>query len=157
MAQGNLTEASKSFRESLAIAERLAKADPNNADWQRDLAISNERIGNIHQRWKQNDEAKAAFERALVVYDKLTARFPDDTLALVNSTVPLMALGQMYGPDGAAYLRKALTILKPLDEAGRLKPRFKAAMALIEARLAELQDEHPPKRTSSLRVNKYRV
>jgi len=41
-------------------------------------------------------------------------------------------------------LRKALAILKPLDEAGQLKPRFKTAMALIEAQLAELQDEHPP-------------
>jgi tetratricopeptide (TPR) repeat protein len=145
-AQGNFREALKSYRESLAILERLAKVDPNNAVWQRDLAISNERIGDIHQRWKQNDEAKAAFERALVVYDKLTSRFPDDTLALVYSTVPLMALGELYGPEGAAYFRKALAILKQLDEAGRLEPRRKPSIARIEERLPELQEaEAPPK------------
>jgi len=119
--------------------ERLAEADPDNAGWQRDLAMSNERLGTIYMERKETDEAKAAYQRALAIYDKLTARFPDDTLALVNSTVPLMVLGLLYGRDGAAYLRKALAILKQLDEAGRLEPRRKPAIAGIEAELARLQ------------------
>ena len=40
MAQGNLDEALKAHRDSLAIRERLAAADPSNTEWQRDLAIS---------------------------------------------------------------------------------------------------------------------
>ena len=37
--QGNLAEALKSFEDGLAeIADRLAKAEPSNADWQRHLA-----------------------------------------------------------------------------------------------------------------------
>ena len=40
VAQGNLPEALKSFRDGLAIADRLAKADPGNAGWQRDLIVS---------------------------------------------------------------------------------------------------------------------
>ena len=43
VAQGNLPEALKAFRDSLAISERLAKADPGNAGWQRDLSVSHER------------------------------------------------------------------------------------------------------------------
>ena len=43
--QGNLTEALKSHRDSLTIAERLAKADPNNAGWQRDLSVSYNKVG----------------------------------------------------------------------------------------------------------------
>ena len=42
MAQGNLPEALKAFRDSLAIVDRLAKADPGNAGWQRDLSVSYE-------------------------------------------------------------------------------------------------------------------
>ena len=38
MAQGNLAEALKSYRDGLAVADRLAKSDPENADWQRDLS-----------------------------------------------------------------------------------------------------------------------
>jgi len=145
-AQGNRTEALKSYRDSLTIMERLAQADPNNAGWQHDLAISNVQLGGIYQQWKQNDEAKAAFERALAVYDKLSARFPDDTLALVNSTVPLMRLGELYGPDGRAYLQKALAILKQLDETGRLEPQRKSSIEQIDAELARLQNaEAPPK------------
>jgi hypothetical protein len=41
VAQGNLPEALKSFRDGLAIRDRLAKADPGNAGWQFDLVISN--------------------------------------------------------------------------------------------------------------------
>jgi len=40
VAQGNLPQALESFQASLAIAERLAKADPRNAGWQRDLWVS---------------------------------------------------------------------------------------------------------------------
>ena len=38
VAQGKLPEALTAYRASLAIAERLAKADPGNAGWQRDLS-----------------------------------------------------------------------------------------------------------------------
>jgi len=37
VAQGNLPEALKFFRDSLAIRVRLAEADPNNAVWQSGL------------------------------------------------------------------------------------------------------------------------
>src|SRR6266481_3625122 len=44
-AEGNLPEALKSYQAGLAIRERLALADAGNSDWQRDLAVSNDRIG----------------------------------------------------------------------------------------------------------------
>ena len=43
VAQGNLPEALKTFRDGLAIADRLAKSDPGNAGWQRDLSVSYKR------------------------------------------------------------------------------------------------------------------
>ena len=45
--QGNLPEALKAYRDSLAIAERLAQADPGNAGWQRDLWVSYNKVGEI--------------------------------------------------------------------------------------------------------------
>ena len=47
VAQGNLPEALKSFRDGLAIADRLAQADPGNALWQRDLSVSYNKIGDV--------------------------------------------------------------------------------------------------------------
>jgi len=42
--QGNLPEALATYKASLAIAERLAKADPGNAGWQRPLGVASARI-----------------------------------------------------------------------------------------------------------------
>ena len=41
----------------LAIAERLAKADPDNAGWQRDLSVSHDKIGDV--QLAQDDLAAA--------------------------------------------------------------------------------------------------
>jgi tetratricopeptide (TPR) repeat protein len=49
VAQGNLPEALQSFREGLGIADRLAKADPGNAGWQRDLIVSYVKLAGIDQ------------------------------------------------------------------------------------------------------------
>jgi hypothetical protein len=44
VAQGNLPEALKSFRDGLSIRDRLAQADPGNAGWQFDLVASHWRL-----------------------------------------------------------------------------------------------------------------
>ena len=54
---GNSTAALTSYRADLTITERLAKADPGNAGWQRDLSVSQERIGDVQQA--QGDLAAA--------------------------------------------------------------------------------------------------
>ena len=38
--QGSLADALASYRDGLAIADRLAKSNPGNAEWQRRAAIS---------------------------------------------------------------------------------------------------------------------
>jgi predicted negative regulator of RcsB-dependent stress response len=47
VAQGKLDEALKSYRDSLAIRERLVAADRSNAQWQNDLQFVIERIGSL--------------------------------------------------------------------------------------------------------------
>jgi hypothetical protein len=56
--QGDLAAALTSSRASLAIAERLAQTDPGNAGWQRDVAISNERLGDIYSQEENPMEAQ---------------------------------------------------------------------------------------------------
>ncbi len=49
VAQGDLAGALKSFQDSLAIRDKLAKSDPGHAGWQRDLAVSYEKIGDVQK------------------------------------------------------------------------------------------------------------
>jgi tetratricopeptide (TPR) repeat protein len=58
---GNLAAALTSYQTSRSIAERL---DPGNAGWQRDLSVSQERIGNVQQA--QGDLAAALATRKRV-------------------------------------------------------------------------------------------
>jgi hypothetical protein len=47
VAQGDLPAALTSYRASHAIAERLAKADPGNAEWQRNLIVSYTKLSDL--------------------------------------------------------------------------------------------------------------
>jgi hypothetical protein len=64
-AQGDLAGALKSYRDSLAIREKLAKHDPGNAGWQADLAFSYWRTGTTWARGepKAKKEAQTMVER----------------------------------------------------------------------------------------------
>jgi glutathione S-transferase len=81
-AQGNHPEALESFRASLAIAERLAKADPGNGVWQRDFALSSGRMAMVLARQGAKSEATAAFEQARTITVRLIQQSPD------NATLP---------------------------------------------------------------------
>jgi len=57
--QAKIPEALESYRAALAIRERLAKADPGNALWQRALSTSHNKIGDI---LRAKGDLKAALE-----------------------------------------------------------------------------------------------
>ena len=137
VAQGNLPEALKSCRDSLEIAERLARADPSNAGLQRNLAVSNERLGDVLAKDGKAPEAIAAFQAALYIYGGLVSRLQDPQ-ARVNSVVPLWRLGELKGAAGQSELQQALGILNELRDAGRLDAKRTAWVPQIEAQIAEL-------------------
>ena len=76
VAQGNLPEALKSFQGSLAIADRLAKADPGNAGWQRDLSVSYDRVGDVLVAQGNLPEALKSFRGSLAIADRLAKADP---------------------------------------------------------------------------------
>ena len=61
-ARGDLAGAETSHRAALKIAESLAALDPTNATWQRDLAVSCQRMAFLHQ-----DSGNAAEARAWLI------------------------------------------------------------------------------------------
>ena len=47
IAAGDLAAARTAYQASLDIAERLAAADPANTEWQRDLSVSHNKLGDV--------------------------------------------------------------------------------------------------------------
>ena len=76
VAQGNLPEALKSFREALAIRERLARTDPGNADWQHDLAVAHEKIGEVMMAQGNLPQALKSFRDWFTIADRLADADP---------------------------------------------------------------------------------
>ena len=76
VAQGNLPEALKSYRDGLAISDRLAKSDPGNAGWQRDLSVSYAKLANVFERSKDKPKALDALRRGREIILRMTAISP---------------------------------------------------------------------------------
>ncbi len=118
-AQGDLAAALASYQASLAIAERLAKADPGNAGWQRDLAISYRNVALIQMRQGRREDALKALRNGREIIVQLMQRSPNSpTLRRVlripattnESVLGQTACGDMTrggGIPGAAMWRYA--------------------------------------------------
>jgi hypothetical protein len=78
VAQGDLPGALKSYRDSLAIAERLATSDPGNAGWQRDLSVSYSNLADVFK--KQGEKAKAldALRQGRAIIARMKSLSPDN-------------------------------------------------------------------------------
>ena len=101
-AQGDPATALTSYQASLAIMDRLAKSDPGNAAWQRDLAISNDRVGLALFDLGRVEEALNYFNAAVQI-----GKAPDNSEFYWRR-----ALAKLYMSDAAAAADDAAMALK---------------------------------------------
>lgn len=74
--RGDLAGAEKAYRSALAVRERLAQADPSNAQWQRDLFVSLWRVADLSDRQGDRTAARSVAHRALGLAQRLAALDP---------------------------------------------------------------------------------
>ena len=63
--------AREAFAKALAISERLAAAEPDRADYQRDLSVSYNKMGDLFSALGQGEAAREAFAKALAIAERL--------------------------------------------------------------------------------------
>lgn len=80
VAQGNLPEALKSFRDGLSIRDRLAQADPGNAGWQRDLSVSYAKLAVTFREGGEKTKALEALRQGRAIMVRMTALSPDNAI-----------------------------------------------------------------------------
>jgi hypothetical protein len=71
--QGNLVDALTSYRAGLVIAERLAASDAGNADWQWDLSVSYDRVGEVLVKQDNLSDALTSYRAGLGIRERLVA------------------------------------------------------------------------------------
>ena len=77
-ARGDLAAALTSYQASLAIGDRLATADPRNAEWQRDLALSYGRVGVVEAQKGAPDQARGMLQQGREIIARLTRQSPSN-------------------------------------------------------------------------------
>jgi tetratricopeptide (TPR) repeat protein len=159
-AQGNLQGALGSYKADLAIAERLAAADPGNAGWQRDLSVSHNKIGDVLIEQGNLPAALEAFQASLAISQRLASTDPGNAgwqrdVAVSNERIGDMHARQGRAAEAIAAFERALAAYQglldrhpedvqsrvfsvvPLWRLGDLKGRkgradLKAALAILE-------------------------
>jgi hypothetical protein len=133
--QGDLAGALASFGKDLGIAETLAARDPNNTDWQRDLSVSYERVGDLQMKQGDSAGAVASFGKDLGIAEALAARDPNNAEWQRDLIVSLIRLGT--ASHDKTYLNRALNIGLSLKEAGKLAPADERIVDFLRKAVAQ--------------------
>ncbi len=71
LAQGEFPQALDAYVRAKTITDRLAARTPEHLQWQRDLGISWDRIGDIHQAEGDFEQAIHAYTEAMKIAERL--------------------------------------------------------------------------------------
>ncbi len=136
-AAGNREPALDQYEQATVLIKALANRDPNNAEWQRDLSVSYERVGDIRAARGDRDGALKAYEDGLTIAKALANRDPNNAQWQTDLVVSAYKIASLGGPDACRHAREGLAIAKRLDAEGRLdkrQPYVEVMEALVAAR-----------------------
>ena len=74
----DLAGALKSYRDGLAIADRLAQSDPDDTNYQRDLSFSHARLASALRKAGENAKALDALREGRAIMVRMTSLSPDN-------------------------------------------------------------------------------
>jgi tetratricopeptide (TPR) repeat protein len=136
---GDLERALDSYRASLAIAETLARRDPANSVWQRDLSVSHNKIGDVLLSEGKRDEALAAYRASLAIRETLARRDPANSEWQRDLIVSQSRMAEVEPNQAKSHLAKALERARRLESEGRLAPADAWMVEDLSQRLSRLQ------------------
>jgi len=123
---GDLSQALTDLRQTIEIGERLAQQDPNNAEWQRDLTVSQNRIGDMLAAQGEGAAALTAYRASLAIAERLAQQDPNNAEWQTDVVVSCWKLAQSIAEiaedeiDRRALLERGLAILHRLHDESRL-------------------------------------
>ncbi len=96
MQLGDTQSALEFYQQGLEIDERLATADPNNAQMQRDLSISYYNLGVVQMQLGELQSALELHEQGLGIRERLAVADPTNALAQRDLSISYNQLGDVH-------------------------------------------------------------
>jgi tetratricopeptide (TPR) repeat protein len=141
-ARGRLGPALAGYRAAQASAEGMAKTDPGNAGWQRDLSVSYDRVGDVLVDQGNLPEALKSFRDGLAIRDRLAKADPgnagwqrDLTVSYDRIGDVLVAQGNL--PEALKSFRDGLAIADRLAKADPGNAGWQHDLSVSYSRLAK--------------------
>jgi tetratricopeptide (TPR) repeat protein len=138
-ALGQGDQAQQAYRNSHAILERLAQAEPDRADYQRDLSVSYSKLGQFGREQGDADQSREYFLKDLAIAERLARLEPDRADYQVDLAISYWMVGESGVENPAEYFTRALSILNALKDQGRLSPADEPKIAALEQMLRDAQ------------------
>ena len=133
--------------EQLRLAELLAATEPNRTDYQRDLSVSYERMGDLLKTLGQAEQARQAYQRSLDIRERLAAAEPDRADYQRDLSVSFNKLGDLFralgqGEQARQAFQRSLDIAERLTAAE--PDRADAAWDLVVSlyKVAQIDEDH---------------
>ncbi|MBL8482338.1 MAG: tetratricopeptide repeat protein, partial [Rhodocyclaceae bacterium] len=132
--------------QDLAIAQRLAAAEPQHAGYQRDLSVSYERLGDLMRTLGQADTARQYFEQSLDLRARLAAAEPQRADYQRDLSVSYEKLGNVLhdlGQTDAArqYYEQDLDIAQRLVRAEPQRADYQRDLVISLMRMADAEPQ----------------
>ena len=143
VAQGDGPGALAAYQAGLAIREGLAKRDPANTQWQRDLSVSQERIGNVLIAQGDGPGALAAYQAGLAIREGLAKRDPANTewqrdLSVSNNKIGDVLVAQGDGPGALAAYKAGLAIAEDLAKRDPANTQWQRDLSVSQERIGNV-------------------
>jgi tetratricopeptide (TPR) repeat protein len=142
--RGDLGAALVIYREVESIAERLAKSDPGNPSWQRELAVSYGKVGEVLVAQGNLPEALASHQASLAIMDGLTKSDPGNPdwqreLAVSYAKIGDVQQRQHNLPAALAAYQAGQAIFERLAKADPNNTDWQDDLSVSYARIGDVQ------------------
>ncbi len=129
------------YQKGYEVAKKQAAADPKDAQAQRDLSISYDRLGDVSVQSGDLQAALRYYQDGLDIRKKQAAADPTNVEAQTDLFISYWKLGSvekttLEHAKAREWFRKGLAVLQPLHKEGKLHGQFKNAVAHMQQEIA---------------------
>jgi tetratricopeptide (TPR) repeat protein len=143
LALGWTGRAMERYQALLALYQRRVEAEPDRADFQRDLSVWYNKMGDLYRALGQGEKARDAFQSSLTIRERLAEAEPDRADFQRDLSVSYNKMGDLYralgqGEKARDAFQSSLTIAKRLAEAEPDRADFQRDLSVSYERMGDL-------------------
>ncbi len=145
LSAGDLGSAARLAESIHQEVEARAAADPTNAEWQRDLSISHDRLGDLAVTAGDLDTAHQHFQTGLTIRERLAAADPANTAWQRDLSISHNKLGDLAVTAGDLdtahqHFQTGLTIAERLAAADPANAEWQRDLEYVRRRVADVAE-----------------